>query len=381
MRGVSEAVTTDILVCGLGPAGASAAAEAAKAGARVLAVERNAKPGLPVQCAEFVPMMIGGELPPLGEARVQGIDRMLTFVGGERADLTPDFQGHMIDRARLDADLVARAEAAGARCRFASPVRSISRSVSSSGIVHLADGTAIRAKVIVGADGPRSPVGKAMGAENRELVETRQIKVDLLAPYSGTDIFLNPDIIGGYAWLFPKGDRCNIGLGVVAAEKYRLKPLLEDLHERLVAEGRVGRAIHAHTGGAIPVGGIVGPVGRIGDCPALLCGDAAGLTNPVTGAGINAAVISGRLAGEAAAAIVGGDADAAGDYTDEIEALFGRSLALARKRRRQVLERYQGTATPGARDLKDGWIAYPQYWADDEPLPGGSGNGEARRTA
>ena len=49
----------DVLVVGLGPAGAAAACEAASRDLNVLAVERNAEPGLPVQCAEFVPMMIG----------------------------------------------------------------------------------------------------------------------------------------------------------------------------------------------------------------------------------------------------------------------------------------------------------------------------------
>lgn len=351
----------DVLVCGLGPAGASAARAAALAGVNVLAVERNALPGLPVQCAEFVPMMIGSDLFADDDSRVQNIDRMLTFVGGENADLTPDFRGYMIDRARFDAGLVEQAKAAGAECCFASPVRE----VSPDGMARLADGTVIRAKVIVGADGPHSPVGKAAGLPNRDLVETRQITVDLLVPHGGTDIFLHPDIVGGYAWLFPKGKVCNIGLGVVAAQKHRLKPLLEALHVRLVAEGRVGGTIHAHTGGSIPVGGITGLDARLGGTDILLAGDAAGLTNPVTGAGINAAVISGRLAGEAAAAMIAGDRHAAEDYRDEIEALFGRSLALALKRRRQVLDLYTGTREPSARDMRGGWIAYPHYWNDD----------------
>jgi hypothetical protein len=60
------------------------------------------------------------------------------------------------------------------------------------------------------------------------------------------------------------------------------------------------------TGGVIPVGGIVGPCGRLGRVRVLLAGDAAGLAHSVTGAGIAAAVLSGTLAGEAAAAAVSG---------------------------------------------------------------------------
>jgi flavin-dependent dehydrogenase len=347
----------------------------------VLAVERNALPGLPVQCAEFVPMMIGSDLFASNDARIQNIDHMRTFVGGNAAglapDLTPGFRGYMIDRARFDAALVEEARAAGAKCRFASPVRS----VFPDGAVQLADGSVIRAKVIVGADGPHSPVGRAAGLPNRELVETRQITVDLMVPHGGTDIFLHPDIVGGYAWLFPKGKVCNLGIGVVASEKHRLKPLLEALHARLAGQGRVGKTVRAHTGGAIPVGGISGLHATLGATDVLLAGDAAGLTNPVTGAGINAAIISGRLAGEAAASVIAGDGGAAQDYAGEIDALLGRSLALALKRRRQLLDRYNEARAPTERQMRDGWIAYPQYWDDGDGHAVAQRNEETRMTA
>ena len=66
--------------------------------------------------------------------------------------------------------------------------------------------------------------------------------------------------------------------------------------------------------------------GMLGDAPVLLAGDAAGLVNPVTGAGIPAAVISGRMAGEAAAALLAGNADAAADYAEDLDDMFGVSL-------------------------------------------------------
>ena len=377
MRCMSRTFDTDVLVCGLGPAGAIAAATVSRAGLKVLAVERNAKAGLPVQCAEYVPMMIGSELPSVRDAKVQNIERMLTHIGVNSADETPDFNGIMINRERLDADLVEQAVAAGAQCRFGTPVRS----VSSSGIVCLADETVVRAKVVIGADGPRSVVGKAVGCVNSDLVETRQITVDLLAPHDGTDIYLNPDFIGGYGWLFPKGGLCNLGLGVIAKQRRLLKPALAGLHARLLGDGRVGGNIHAVTGGAIPVGGIVGPVGALEDRQVLLCGDAAGLTNPVTGAGINAAVISGVLAGEYSAAIAQGDVNAADDYAEEIEATFGRSLALAMKRRRQLLDCYEKNGRPREPQLRKGWIAYPQYWSDDSAPVESNENEAARMTA
>jgi flavin-dependent dehydrogenase len=266
----------------------------------------------------------------------------------------------MIDRARFDAELVERARARGAQCRFSAPLRT----VLPSGAAELRDGTMIRASVVVAADGPHSPVGKATGNVNRELAETRQVSVDLLAAHGGTDIFLHPEIVGGYGWLFPKGETCNIGIGVAASRKHTLKRLLARLHEALIASGRVGADIHAHTGGSIPVGGILQLRKRLGDTEILFCGDAAGLTNPVTGAGINSAVISGRLAGEAAGDIISGDRHAPDDYSAEIEALFGKSIGLALRRRHDHMEAAREAGGPSLHQLRDGWIAYRQYWSE-----------------
>jgi digeranylgeranylglycerophospholipid reductase len=349
----------DVLVIGLGPAGAMAAAAAARAGCEVLAIERKQKGGAPVQCAEFVPRMIEGDFGDLDPVAAQTIRRMLSFVERAPADIKEDFPGVMIDRALFDATLAERAQAAGADCRFATALRHI----APDGGVELADGTRIRPRALIGGDGPRSALGRAIGAVNRACVETRQITVPLLAPHDGTDIFLSAEIEGGYGWLFPRGVVANIGLGVRPEARHRLKPLLETLHDNLIAEGRVGGDILFFTGGPIPVGGPVVPTGLLGDTPALLAGDAAGLTKPVPGAGIAAAVQSGALAGAAAADWLGGDEGALAGYGEELEDLFGASLRRALKRRRDVLAAYESGGKPGPGELRRSWVGYAEYWA------------------
>ena len=249
MCGLSGVTEIDVLIVGLGPAGAAAGAAAARSGCSVVALERNANRGLPVQCAEFVPLIInaGEDVASIGHATVQNIDRMETFVEASDADITLDFRGQMIDRAEFDRFLIARAEASGVQCWFSSPVRDITE----DGLVQTADGRQFKAKVIIGADGPRSPVAAAIGASNEDLVETRQITVPLHKAHDATDIFLSADILGGYGWLFPKGDVANLGLGLIPSEKHQLKPLLEQLHARLIEEGRVGEQVLSHTGGNI----------------------------------------------------------------------------------------------------------------------------------
>ena len=325
----------DVLVLGLGPAGASAAAAAARRGLKVVALERKKEAGVPVQCAELLPGLLDVDAATVR----QRIDAMLTFVEDDAPDLKAGFPGRMLDRAAFDASLVREAIDAGAQCRLG---------VSFKGLPPIAS------RAIIGADGPRSVAGRAVGRVNRELVETRQVTVPLLAPHSATDIFLSAEIPGGYGWLFPKGDRANLGVGVVPQEKGRLKALLEKLHARGAREGRLGNEILATTGGAIPVGGMLDPVARLGETLVLLAGDAAGLANPVTGAGIAAAVHSGRMAGEAAADFV---STGRTTYREDLEDLFAVALDRAVARRRELLSSTRSKAA-----LRRGWIAYEQYW-------------------
>jgi flavin-dependent dehydrogenase len=131
--------------------------------------------------------------------------------------------------------------------------------------------------------------------------------------------------------------------------KHRLKSIVARLHASQL--GRVSREILYLTGGAIPVGGMLKPWGVLGGSAVLLAGDAAGLANPVTGAGIAAAVHSGRLAGQAAAT---GEFE---QYEEELEDVYGASLERALHRRRELL-----SSIPEKSVLRRGWIAYPEYW-------------------
>jgi geranylgeranyl reductase family protein len=348
----------EVLVVGLGPAGSCAAAAAARRGCRVLAVERRREPGRPVQCAEFVPALLGVEARGFGASARQAIRGMLTYIGNDAPDARGDFFGHMLDRAAFDAALAAEAGRAGAGCRFGVSLRSIAE----DGCVELSDGTRLDPAVIVGADGPRSGVGRRIGQPNRELLETRQITVPLLQRHRATDIFLRPGIPGGYGWLFPKGGVAHLGAGVDPGHKSQLKAIVAALHAELATRGRVGTDVVSRTGGAIPAGGMVGPWAMAGGALTLLAGDAAGLANPVTGAGIAAAVHSGRLAGEAAAAWVRGERRAGADYEDELRAVFQAPLERALARRRELAARRAGGSAPDRAALRRAWIAYPEYW-------------------
>lgn len=350
---MSGTLEYDLVVVGLGPAGACAAAAASKSGISVLAIERKKIVGVPMQCAEFVPGPLYNEISNLGSASRQMISSMTTMIESMQPHRSQDFRGAMIDRTSFDQMLALEAQEAGAKLLLGAKLASI----DDSGL-HLVDGRTLKARAVVGADGPKSYVGRAIGQVNTELVETRQITVALSEPSYSTDIFLCGTYRGGYAWLFPKGDRAHIGVGVVPSEREKLKSLLDDLHEKLVRDKNVGREVLNVTGGTIPVGGLLRPYGECCGIPVLLAGDAAGLTHPITGAGISAAVLSGRMAGEAAAAFVQGDAGACKNYGVELEDIFGFALARAVMRRRELLSARLCSVDA----MRRSWIAFPEYW-------------------
>ena len=115
----------------------------------------------------------------------------------------------------------------------------------------------------------------------------------------------------------------------------------------------------------MPSGGAVSSVCRDG---ILLVGDAAGLTHPITGAGILAAVISGELAGRAAAsAIESGDLGCLATYQEELSAYLGGSLRHALMKRRQLDAEWCDDPGRLSDSLRETWIAFRAYGRRTRP--------------
>lgn len=351
----------DVLVVGLGPGGSSAALGAAAAGARVIAVERRKEIGVPVQCAEFVPLPMGKHALASGvfQQRVAGMTTILP--SGER--VVSDFPGIMIDRAKFDQALARQAAEAGATELLETSLDAVDARESIATVTSGSERLAIRYRVLVAADGPHSRVAQSLGLPRLETVDTRQYTVPLLRRYAHTDIWLSPDYPGGYAWLFPKGNVANLGLGLDTRLVPDLKAPLDALHLQLAGTGLVGMDILGRTGGAIPVGGLRE---RLVVGNALFVGDAAGLTHPITGAGIAAAVISGEAAGASIARLLDGERDALADYEEDVRDQFQSTIDRAVARRRALLRHWAQPEAHSDALHRRGWIAFPEYF-DEQP--------------
>jgi len=345
-------VNTDVLVIGLGPAGGAASLVAARGGLSVLAVERKKAIGVPVQCAEWIPLALGRHAQAPG-VLVQAISGMESVLPSGVVVKT-HAPGLMVNRAAFDQALALAATEAGAKLELGCTLRQLDVAQRRAWLESPQGSMECRYKLLIAADGPDSSVAKLLGLPRQPVVHARQYSVPLRQPLDETRVWLSDQYPGGYAWLFPKGRVANLGAGMDKSLAPDLKTPLDRLHQRLVAEGVVGQEIHGRTGGAIPVGGLR-PGLTVGHV--MLVGDAGGFTHPITGAGIDAAVSSGERAGQAAVAWLNGKGNALQEFEKDMKDQFESSLQRAVKRRSMLRLAAQDDLA-----LRKGWVAFPEYF-------------------
>jgi len=353
-----ERLKCDILVVGAGPAGSSAARAAAGRGLEVLVVERRDTIGVPVQCAEFIPAPLLGEIGPARDFVVQSVTGMETILpdGGVKGMRSP---GLMIRRDLFDQSLARAAEAAGATLLASTRVLRMEEGEVVVKSKREAGEERVKAKVIIGADGPCSTVGRWIGSENRNLIPAVQWRVPLTSPMEHTEVYFHEDFYGGYGWLFPVGREANVGLGRKRrnGRDERIGKVLERFVSRLAEEGKVEPRPIRTTAGWIPAE----PARKVTKGNVLLVGDAAGQTHPITGAGVSQAVIGGRMAGKwAACAVATGDLSLLDAYEQEWRELFGDAQGRAHRRRKALEENWDCLETA----VRASWVAFREYYAD-----------------
>ncbi|OIQ60781.1 hypothetical protein MTCOM_03700 [Moorella thermoacetica] len=336
----------DAVVAGAGPAGSTAARVVAAAGARVLLIEKRARVGYPVQCAEYVPALIASEV-DFGEKSIAlAVGTLVTFFPDGTVTSTPA-PGYILNREVFDASLAEGAVKAGAELWLKATVEDLT---DTSLIIRQANGRRqeVEAGVIIGADGPLSLVARTRGWPRATLAAAVQVEMALPEPMQVTRVYFDPLYRGGYAWVFPKGKTANVGVGLVSGEITPAAALTHFLR-RL---GWQQQNIVRRTGGLIPV---AGPYQEVHRGRVLLCGDAGGFTHPVTGAGILTAILSGRLAGEAAAAYLGSGAPLA-TYEESWRDLLGSALARGQAGRRRWQEEWARDGAALSKLLRQTWM-------------------------
>ncbi len=343
----------DVLVVGAGPAGSSAAIAAAATGLSVLCIDKKVRCGEPVQCAEYVPAHVLTET-GLTSLVIQPITHMRSTVEGADTQRS-NFHGYMINRAAFDQALLQQASDLGARTRLDTCLTRLDTKQRIATLKSKEERFDIRFKILIAADGPTSRVAQQLGMPRQRCARSRQISVPLTQSRNVTDTWLSRSWAGGYAWLFPKGKVANLGIGMGHTTRHAgLRASLRTLHQQLVEQDIVLPEVLSKTGGPIPVGGVSSVVH---DGNVLFAGDAAGLAHPVTGAGIAPAVLSGRMAGEAAAVAIRQNTDTPlSEYEQEVHAIFDASWSHALKQRVNLVK-------SDSVSLRAGWIGFPEYYS------------------
>lgn len=321
--------TCDVLVVGAGPAGCSAALGACEGGLDIVICEAKPVPGLPVRCAEHIPALLRGEVHLDPSAIVQAVRSMRTILP-DGSFIENSAPGYIINRDLFDLGLGEECRKRGIELLTGSKV--LSKEGADVVVGQKGRGTfVVRPRVIVGADGPFSRVGKWMNSVNLSPIPAIQARVPLAFPMDRTEVYFRKEFLGGYGWLFPKGKVANAGLGMRRSEGGpRLTRSLEMFLSLLSDLRRIEKKVLSYVLGWIPSR----PLVRTVLDNMILAGDAAGQTHPITGAGVPQAVVCGRMAGQwAARAAADGDLDLLKGYEEEWKDLYWESLEKAYKKR------------------------------------------------
>ena len=299
----------DVVVVGGGPAGSMAAWEAAKGGVSVCMLEKDRDIGYPVRCGEAA-----GEsgLRQFVEIENSWIAEKITSVKLVSPNLTSvdiDFAaetGYILNRRIFDYDLSRYAANAGAEVYTKAYVKNVlANNGEVNGVVldYLGEEKQIQAKIVIGADGLTSRVGRWAGLKTL----VRMKDMESAVQYSVANVNIEPNKMimyvgmnhapGGYIWVFPKGKKfANIGIGISgkyskhkSAQKY-----LDEFMEREYPDA----AILTTMCGGVPC---AKPMEKPVADGIMLVGDAAHQINPMTGGGIVAGMKGGWIAGQVAA--------------------------------------------------------------------------------
>lgn len=308
---------TDVLVIGAGPAGSSTAKHAALNGADVIIIDKKSEIGAPKRCAE------GVSKEGLKKLNIEPNNRWVTkeltgvrliapngthvWLNEEKVKL-PE-AGYILERKVFDKHMAMDAARAGAKIM----VKTLATGLRKEGdnlIVTaetMGEEFEIKAKIVIGADGPESRVGRWAGLKTTLKPKTMESCAQYemanvkMQDSNSIEFYFGSVAPGGYAWIFPKGDDiANVGLGILSTEtdKSAYEHLLEFVKNNPAT--RDAQPVELNIGGD-PVAGMLK---KLVTDNFMLVGDAASQVNPLTGGGIISAMEAGLYAGEVAAAAV-----------------------------------------------------------------------------
>ncbi len=339
----------DIVVVGAGPAGSIAAYSAAQE-CDVLLIEKKHEIGAPLRCAEALALHKVETILPIEQKWVAAkITRARVFApDGISVELPEEIICHDIDvileRKLFDKALARNAARAGAHVEVSTRATGLvfkEGGLQGIRISRRGEDLELDAKVVIGADGIESQVGRWAGIDTalklhdiESCAQFTMTNVDILK--DSCDFYFGSQSPGGFRWTFPKGrTTANVGVAVLGSRVNAAKRPIDYLNEFVKNVFPSGQPL-ALAMGAAPVSPKLATLVRNG---VMLVGDAARHNEPLLGGGTMNAIESGRIAGKIACnAILNNDASekALRGYETAWNRSFGKTQSIMYKFR-QIL--------------------------------------------
>jgi digeranylgeranylglycerophospholipid reductase len=312
--------SVDLVVVGAGPGGLYAAVEALKRGLSVHVFDKKSVIGVPVKCGEYFPVRKEMEylLPSAGDymhvfdvpkGAVNNFCKTIRVISPKGQEYEFDFEAYVLDRTTLEQASAKEVERLGGTVELRSPVDLFTQ--NGDLLVGRNASEAVKARVVVAADGFPSKIAKSAGILTDEYMTANNIAInyeylmsDLSVDQSVTEMYMGTEFApGGYGWIIPKGNRtANVGIGIRTSFSKRKdgKGYLEFFIDKcpLTKEKLEGGKAGPMIADVLPVDG---PLKRTYSDHVMAVGDAAAMVMPTNGGGISTAMITGEIAGQVAA--------------------------------------------------------------------------------
>ncbi len=303
----------DAIIVGAGPTGSHAARYAAQGGANVLIIEKRQEVGSPVRCGEGAARksIEDAGITPNKKWIAAEMDGARIYAPNETylevdESMAGDEVGYVIERDLFDQWLADQAVQAGADIALKTTATRLlmkDGKVNGVRVKQMGEERDIWAKVVVGADGYESDIGRWAGI----LPPLAQNDIIAGIQYRMTDIDIDSNFVqfyltfkyapGGYTWIFPKNENtANVGIGMTLSNLPNKGDLKNYLDSWIAAHPNISKGkVLDIVGGGVPV---CAPIDKTVTDGLMLLGDAARQADPITGGGIGngckAAVVCGR---------------------------------------------------------------------------------------
>jgi geranylgeranyl reductase family protein len=289
-----EAPQYDLIVAGAGPAGSACAITAARAGARVLLLEKDHFPRHKV-CGEFVSPESLALLEWLLDAKPfqsnAAIHGSRLFYRNQSASLPIDPPARSICRADLDLELLQAARRAGVHAEEGMTIQKVEQD---GGFTVTTSAGSFTARAVVNASGRWSQLTRKTSENEQGKEKWIGIKAHFTEsnPPASVDLYF---FDGGYCGVTPMAGNTVNACALVRAEVARS---IEDVlarHPALESRSRAWQPLFA----PLTTSGVRFRPPETEAAGMLLAGDAAAFIDPYTGDGISLALHSGTMAARA----------------------------------------------------------------------------------